>query len=141
MNSVDIYLHFDGNSEKAMNFYKSIFGGEFIAITRYKDVPGKEKLSDADKEKLIHVSLKLTEHSTLMATDWLDGMEDRFVPGSNFQICLNTESEKEADKLFAALSAGGKTEMPMNRTFWGAYFGMCADQFGIRWMINFAQTK
>jgi len=72
MHSVDVYLHFNGNCETAMNFYRTVFGGEFIALQRYKDVPGNEKLNEADKEKLIHISLKLTGHATLMATDRLD---------------------------------------------------------------------
>jgi len=141
MHSVDVYLHFNGNCETAMNFYRTVFGGEFIALQRYKDVPGNEKLNEADKEKLIHISLKLTGHATLMATDRLDRMDDKVVPGNNFHICLNAENEKEANKLFEALSSDGKTEMPMSRTFWGAYFGMCVDRFGIKWMINFSQNK
>lgn len=140
MKNVDIYLHFNGNCEAAMNFYKKVFGGEFITVQRYKDVPGGEKCSDEDKERLIHISLKLTEYTTLMASDVLANMDDA-VMGSNYHICLNTESEKEADKLFNALTADGKIEMPMNRTFWGAYFGMCLDKFGVKWMINFTLTK
>ena len=141
MQSVDVYLHFNGDAGKAMNFYRKVFGGEFIAAQRYGDVPGNEKFSDADKEKFVHISLKLCAHATLMATDILAKMDDQVVPGNNFHICLNTESEKEADKLFDALSTEGKIEMPMSRTFWGAYFGMCLDPFGIKWMINFSQTK
>jgi PhnB protein len=141
MDSVDIYLHFHGNAETAMNFYRKVFGGEFIAVQRYGDQPGHEKLSPEDKQKLIHISLRLSAHTTLMATDFLAKMDEGVVPGNNFHICLNAGSEKEADKLFEALSSGGKIEMPMNKMFWGAYFGMCLDSFGIKWMINFSQPK
>lgn len=141
MKNVDVYLHFNGNSEKAMNFYKKVFGGNFIAVQRYADVPGSEKMSDEDKEKMIHISLKLTDTTTLMASDIITKMEDGIQFGSHFHICLQAASEKEADKLFAALSEDGKIEMPMSNTFWGAYFGMCLDQFDVRWMVNYSEPK
>ena len=141
MKSVDVYLHFNGNSEKAMNFYKRVFGGDFIAVQRYSDVPGSEKMSDEDKNKMIHISLKLTETTTLMASDIVTKMDDSVQFGSNFHICLQAGSEKEADKLFAGLSEEGKIEMPMSNTFWGAYFGMCLDRFGIKWMVNYTEPK
>ncbi|HYE21978.1 MAG TPA: VOC family protein [Verrucomicrobiae bacterium] len=141
MKNIDIYLHFHGNSEKAMNFYKKVFGGEFINIQRYKDVPGSEKMSDEDKEKMIHIALKFSEHTTLMASDVVTKMEGPINFGNNYHICLQASNEKEADKLFNALSDEGKIEMPMNKTFWGAYFGMCVDKFGIQWMINYTNSK
>jgi PhnB protein len=141
MQNIDIYLHFNGNSEEAFSFYKSVFGGEFIAVQRYKDVPGSEKMSADDREKMIHISLKLTHGTTLMASDTFskDGHELKF--GNNFHICIQAETEKEADRIFNALSDEGKIEMPMNKTFWGAYFGMCQDKFGILWMISFTYPQ
>lgn len=141
MKNVDFYLHFNGNSETAMTFYKKVFGGEFLAVQRYKDMPGSEKMAEADREKMIHISLKITEGVTLMASDVVTKMDESVRFGNNYHLCLQADSQKEADKLFNALSENGRIEMPMNKTFWGAYFGMCIDQFGVQWMINFAEIK
>ena len=137
MRGTDIYLHFKGNSQEAFSFYKSIFGGEFITAQRFKDVPGGEKMNPETQEKMIHISLKISPHTTLMATDMMGNDENELKFGNNIHICLQTDSEKEADKLFDSLSKDGKIEMPMNKTFWGAYFGMCQDKFGILWMISY----
>jgi PhnB protein len=131
------YLNFMGNTEQAMTFYKSVLGGEFTIFQRFKDVPGGEKMSADDQEKIIHISLTIGNHTTIMATDALESMDQKLVAGNNFHICIHTENETEADKIFEALSKGGEIEMPMNKTFWGAYFGMCRDKFGIYWMINY----
>lgn len=141
MKNVDLYLHFNGDCEKAMNFYKAIFGGEFITVQRYKDVPGSEKMSEEDKEKMMHISLRISAGVILMASDTVTKMTDRVSFGNNYHICLHAGSEKEADKLFAALSEDGVIEMPMNKTFWGAYFGMCIDKFRIQWMISYSYDK
>lgn len=136
MQGTDIYLHFSGNSLEAFTFYKTIFGGEFITAQRFKDVPGSDKMSPENQERMMHISLRLTPHTILMATDRFDENNDlKF--GNNFHICLQADSEKEADKLFQSLAKGGRIEMPMNKTFWGAYFGMCEDKFGVLWMINY----
>ena len=140
MRNVDFYLHFNGTSEKAMSFYKKVFGGEFIAVQRYKDVPGSEKMPIENREKIIHMSLKIADGTTIMASDIVTD-EERILFGNNYHICLQAANEKEADRLFAHFSEGGRIEMPMNRTFWGAYFGMCIDQFGVQWMINCSDTK
>jgi PhnB protein len=137
MQGTDIYLHFKGNSEEAFSFYRSIFGGEFIVAQRYREVPGGDKMNEADQEKMMHISLKITPNTTLMGSD-LVGNGNDLVVGNNIHICLQADHEKEADKLFSALSKGGKIEMPMNKTFWGAYFGMCQDKFGLLWMINYS---
>jgi len=136
MKNVDIYLNFNGNCGEAFDFYKTVFGGEFIAAQKYGDVPGGEKMPVADRQKFIHISLAIAPHTSLMGTDIVGIDRPEAVFGSNFHICLQAASEKEADKLFAALSLQGKIEMPMNKTFWGAYFGMCQDPFGIHWMIS-----
>jgi PhnB protein len=135
------YLHFNGKAGEAMHFYKSIFGGEFIIYSRYAEMAGAEKLSPEEQERFIHISLAIGDVQTIMASDNLDAMHDRVTPGSNFHICIQTESEKEADKLFKELSKNGEVEMPMNRTFWGAYFGMCRDQFEVKWMINYTPNQ
>lgn len=141
MRNMTPYLHFPGNSEEVMTFYKSVLGGEFSSFQRYKDVPGAEKMSSKDQEKLIHVSLQVSNSITIMATDSLESMDQRLEAGNNFHICLHTESEGETDRLFEGLSKGGKVEMPLNKTFFGSYFGMCRDKFGIQWMINFTYNQ
>jgi PhnB protein len=138
MISANPYLHFMGNTAEAMNFYKSIFGGEFITFARFKDVPGGEKMSPEEQEMIIHASLPLGK-TVLMATDMLESMEHKIIEGNNFHICINTESEDEADKLFEKLARDGVIEMAMNKTFWGAYFGMCRDRFNVRWMISYSK--
>jgi len=129
------YLNFMGNTEEAMRFYKSVLGGKLF-ISRYGDVPGGEKMSAKEQGLVIHASLTFGQDSLIMATDALESMGQKLIFGNNFFICQNMESEAEADKVFAAMSAGGKVIMPMNKTFWGAYFGMCSDKYGVQWMIN-----
>jgi len=141
MLKVNPYLHFMGKTEEAMNFYKSVFGGEFSIFQRYKDMAGGEKMSEGDQEKMIHISLPIGKGNVLMASDNLESMGHEVKTGDNFHICIHTENEKETDKLFKALSANGKIEMPLNKTFWGAYFGMCRDKFGIQWMISYDQPQ
>ncbi len=131
------YLNFNGNTEEAMNFYRSVFGTEFTALHRFKDSPGFEKMPKHEQDKIMHASLPLTKNNVLMATDVLGSMGQKLTMGNNFYICLHTESEKETEKLFLGLSAGGKIEMPLNQTFWGAYCGMCRDKFGVQWMITY----
>lgn len=140
MLNLNPYLHFKGNTEIAMNFYKSVFGGEFSIFSRFGDVPGGEKMSAHDQEKLIHVSLPVGGN-VIMATDMLETMGQSLITGNNFHICINAETEGEVDRLFKELSQGGSVEMPLNKTFWGAYFGMCRDKFGIQWMINYTSAS
>ena len=139
MQAFNPYLHFMGNTEEAMRFYKTVFGGEFILFHRFKDVPGGEKMAAEDQEKIIHISLAINKDITIMATDALASMGQQLTAGNNFHIHMQADSEAEADKIFNALSTGGKIDMPMNKTFFGAYFGMCQDRFGIYWMINFTE--
>jgi PhnB protein len=141
MISINPYLNFAGNTEEALNFYKSVFGGEFIALQRFKDIPGNEKLSANEQEKIMHVSLPLGKDNMIMATDTLESMGQTLSPGNNFYICISSESEEETDRLFKGLSAGGKIEMPLAKTFWGAYFGMCVDKFKVQWMISYEKGK
>jgi PhnB protein len=141
MVSFNTYLHFMGNTEEAMNFYKSVMGGEFSIFQRYKDVPGGEKMPQHDQEKIIHASLSFGNGHTIMATDTLESMEQKLTLGNNFHICVHVKSESEADRIFKGLSAGGKIDMPLNKTFWGAYFGMLVDKFGIPWMINYSYNQ
>jgi PhnB protein len=135
------YLNFAGNTEEAFRFYKSVFGGEFVGLTRFKDIPEGAKLSPAEKEKIMHVSLPIGKGTVLMATDALESMGHTLKPGNNYNISIEAESKEEAKKLYDKLSDGGKIEQPLQDTFWGAYFGMFADRFGTRWMINYTYPK
>src|SRR6188768_1784731 len=130
MRNINPYLHFNGAAEEAMTFYKSVLGGAFTIFQRYKEVPGGEKMPAADQERVIHISLQVSASITIMASDTMGTLDD-YQKGTNFHICLHTDSETENEKLFDALSKGGQIEMPLNKTFWGAYFGMFRDKFGI----------
>jgi PhnB protein len=137
MVTLNPYLNFPGNTEEAFNFYKSVFGGEFITLQRFKDTPEGDRASAEDKDKIMHVSLPIGKGNILMATDAVDSMGHKLIPGNNFYLSLNTESEEETKKIFNTLSAGGKVTMPLDKTFWGAYFGMLTDKFGVQWMVNY----
>lgn len=141
MQTINVYFNFLGNSEEAMNFYKSVFGGEFTIFTRFKDLPGNEKIPGHEQDKLMHVSLTTKNGTIIMATDLLESMEQKCEPGSCVNLCIQADSEEEVDKLFKDLSKGGKVDMPLNKTFWGAYFGMCKDKFGVSWMINYVYPQ
>ncbi len=137
MVTLNPYLNFNGKTEEAFNFYKSVFGGEFTTFQRFKDTPQAGKMSKEDGEKMMHVALPIGRGNVLMATDALESMGQKLTEGNNFYISLQTESREETERLFNGLSAGGKIEMPLADAFWGAYFGMFKDKFGIQWMVNF----
>lgn len=139
MPKLNPYLNFNGNTEEAFNFYKSVFGGEFTMVMRFKDTQHGEKMSEEDKEKIMHISLPVGKDSILMASDASGSMGHNLQVGNNFYISMNTDSREEADRLFNGLSAGGNIEMAMTDTFWGDYFGMFKDKFGTQWMISFHQ--
>jgi len=124
-----------------MNFYRSILGGEFTVFGRFRDVPGAENMNPEDQKKIMHISLTTKNGTVIMATDSLESMGQQVSFGNNVHLCIQAESETEVDKLFIALSAGGKVEMPVNKTFWGAYFGMCQDKYGVQWMINYTYNQ
>lgn len=139
MATVQTYLNFNGNCEEAFNFYKSVFGGEFTYLGRFSEMPlqeGMPPMSEADQNKIMHVGLPIGS-TVLMGSDIGGEWAPAFLQGNNFSISINPESKEEADQLFNGLSAGGQITMPMADTFWGAYFGMFTDKFGINWMINF----
>lgn len=143
MAQVNPYITFNGSCEAAFNFYKSVFGGEFPYIGKFKDMPPQEgkTLSAADGEKVMHVSLPISNETTLMGSDTGGEWASNFKEGNNISISINAESEEEAKKIFSGLSAGGRVTMPLEKTFWGALFGMFTDQFGINWMINYDYEK
>jgi PhnB protein len=142
------YLSFAGNTEEVFNFYKSAFGGEFSSIMRWKDMPAGGPansetdcpggISESDADKIMHISLPVG-HTVLMGSDAPSQM-DGLKAGNNFNIAINTSNQEEADKIFNALSPGGKVLMPMAKAFWGSYFGMCTDKYGTQWMIGYDES-
>ncbi|HZJ61200.1 MAG TPA: VOC family protein [Chitinophagaceae bacterium] len=143
MTTVNVYLTFNGNCEEAFNFYKSVFGGEFPYIGRYKDMPPQEgqKMDNKDAEKIMHVSLAISKETVLMGSDTGGEWASSYSQGNNFSISINTDKKAEADRLFNGLSSGGQVTMPMNKTFWGDYFGMFTDKFGVNWMVSFNEAQ
>jgi PhnB protein len=134
---VNPYLNFNGNTEEAFNFYRSVFGGEFSGLMRFKDAPVGDKMSPEDQQKIMHIALPVGNGVVLMATDFVESMGQVIKPGNNFSMCINATSDEEAQRFFNGLSVGGNIETPYKKEFWGAYFGMFTDKFGMRWMINF----
>lgn len=142
MASVSIYLNFDGKTEAAFEFYKSVFGTEYMGgIRRFGEMPPDENmppLPEEAKNQVLHVSLPLVGGFYLMGSDAPRSMGFQVNMGNNMHINLQTDSREQTDKLFAALSEGGVVSMPLQDTFWGAYYGSFTDKFGIHWMVNYA---
>lgn len=134
---VSCYLNFDGKAEEAMKFYKSVLGGEFEGpINYFSEIPGME-LPEDEKNRVMHVTLKLNDHYKIMASDTSPSMGHTWIKGNHNHISLHPDSKEEGERVFKGLSAGGKVEMEYQSTFWGAYFGSFEDKFGIGWMINY----
>jgi uncharacterized glyoxalase superfamily protein PhnB/uncharacterized protein YndB with AHSA1/START domain len=138
---VSTYLNFPGNTEDAFNFYKKVFGTEFLGkgIQRFGDIPpqeGQPPMSETDKKLIIHVELPILGGHIIMATDAPESMGFKVEYGNNMFINLEPATRKETKKLFEALSDGGKITMELQDMFWGAYFGTCIDKYGINWMLN-----
>jgi PhnB protein len=141
MATLNPYLNFMGTTEQAFLFYKSVFGGEFLGLQRFKDTPEADRLPAADQEKIMHVALPIGNGNMLMGTDTLESMGHQLTQGNNFYLSISADSIAEADRLFEGLSAGGTVSMPMEKAFWGDYFGMCTDPFGVQWMISYALAQ
>ena len=144
MATINPYIHFNGNTEAAFNFYKSVFGGEFARVMRYKDVSQMEgcdgmQVAENDLEKIMHIALPVGNDDVLMANDVLESM-GKVSEINNFSLSVSADSKEDAERIFNGLAEGGKVEMPLNDTFWGAYFGMFEDKFGIRWMVSYDQN-
>lgn len=137
--SLSTYLTFDGNCRDAFEFYRSVFGGDFHVLSTFADGPADVEVAESEKNKVMHVSLPIGD-SVLMGSD-NSSYGPALQVGNNFSLSASAESRVQGDQLLAALSAGGTVTMPMEETFWGAYFGMCTDQFGINWMVVHEQTS
>lgn len=142
MARVSTYLNFPRSTEAAFLFYRSVFESEFSGpIARFKDIPAdpnQPPMADDDKNLVMHVELPILAGHVLMGTDAPESMGFTITPGNNVYINLEPDTRSETERLFKALSDGGKIEMPLQEMFWGGYFGSLVDQFGIRWMFNCA---
>ena len=134
--AVNPYLNFAGNTLEAFEFYRSVFGGEFPMVLRYRDFPDNMGASGANADKIAHIALPVGP-GMLMGTDVIGGQVASFNPGNNTYIVLAPDSAAEAKKLFDGLAAGGKTEMPLQATEWAEQYGICIDRFGVQWMVNY----
>lgn len=135
---INPHINFNGNAEEAFNFYKSVFGGEFATIVRFKDISTSEYLvAENEANKIMHIALPIGKN-ILMANDVPESMGPVNENENRSKIFVSAESREEADKLFNGLSAGGTVEVPMDDSPWGSYFGMFRDKFGIEWMVDFS---
>lgn len=142
MATINTYLTFMGNTEEAFNFYKSVFGTEFVGgIRRFGDMPDNDLMSKEDKQKVMHVGLPIGPGNFLMGTDALESKGQSLTFGNNYTISISPESKEEATNLFNGLSSGGTITSPLEDTFWGAYFGAFTDKFGVQWMVNYLSTN
>ena len=134
---INPYINFNGNAEEAFTFYKSVFGGEFAKVMRFKDLANSEfPVSEKEKNKIMHIALPIGQN-ILMANDVPESMGTVNENENRSKISISAESREEADKLFNGLSEDGQVEFPMSESPWGSYFGMFRDKYGIEWMVDF----
>ncbi len=145
MPTINAYLNFNGNCLQAFEFYKSVFGGEFEFLGKFKDMPQDIQncppLSESEGEKIMHVRLPVSTETCLMGSDVGGSEGSKLVSGNNFSLSINTHSKEETDILFNKLAINANIIMPLAETFWGAYFGMLIDQFGVHWQVNYDLPK
>jgi PhnB protein len=142
MAQIHPHINFNGSAEEAFNFYKSVFGGTFAKIIRFKDLSNTEHpLAESEANKIMHIALPIG-NTSLMANDVPDFLGRVNENENRSKIFVSAESKEEADKIFNGLSAGGTVEMPIDDSPWGSYFAMFRDKYGIEWMVEFdANTK
>ena len=138
MAQINPYIHFNGNAEEAFTFYKSVFGGEFAMVMRFKDleIPGSIA-SENEANKIMHIALPIGKHDVLMGSDTPEALGVHMLNETRSKISISAGSKAEADSLYHGLSEGGQVEMPIGDSPWGSYFGMFRDKFGIEWMVDF----
>ena len=138
---INPHINFNGNAEEAFTFYKSVFGGEFAKIIRFKDLAGGGfKVAEKEKNKIMHIALPIGNGSVLMGNDVPEIMGRTNENENRSKIVITAETKKEADKLFNGLSAGGEIEGPIGDSSWGTYFGCFRDKYGIEWIVDFAEN-
>lgn len=138
MQAVNPYLNFKGNTEEAFRHYRSVFGGDFAMLVRFKDFGDAMGVPASDADRIAHIALPLGNGAMLMGTDVVGSRGDSLTVGNNFYVMLNPDSSEETVRLFGGLAAGGRVEMPLQRTEWAEQYGSCVDRFGVQWMISYA---
>lgn len=139
MATINPYINFNGNAEEAFTFYKSVFGGEFGTIMRFKDLASAEfPVPESEADKILRITLPIGGN-VLVANDVPEAMGPVSENENRSKIAVSTESREEADRIFAGLTEGAAIEMPMSDSPWGTYFGMFRDKYGIEWTIEFNQ--
>lgn len=143
MEKLNPYLTFPGTCEEAFNFYRSVFGGEFSYVGRYGDIPSDEGpiIPEYKMNKIMHIVLPLGDKTVLMGSDCDDGWCPEVVPGNNVSLSINAESKEQADRLFESLCSEGKITVQIGDVFWGSYYGMCTDKYGVTWIVNYAKPE
>jgi len=137
MITINPYINFNGNAEEAFGFYKSVFGGEFSRVARFKDLSNPEfPVDEKDANKIMHIALPIGKN-TLMGNDVPESMGRTNENENRSKISISVDSKEDADRIFRGLSAGGKVEMPIGNSPWNSYFGMFRDKYGIEWMVEF----
>ena len=143
MKSINPYLSFNGNAEEAFNFYKSVFGGEFTSLRRFKDIKNEErkaKLKKEEMEWIVNVVLPVGNNMVLAGSDAPE-FTGAVKFGDSVYISITTESKEETEKLFKGLSEGGKIEMELKDTDWGSYHAVFQDKFGFGWVLSYNYQK
>lgn len=137
MTAINPYINFNGNAEEAFTFYKSIFGGDFETVVRFKDLQSSEfPVADKDADKIMRITLPIGEN-IIIANDIPEVLGRVNENENRSKIAVSTETRAEADGIFTGLADGGAIEMPMNDSPWGTYFGMLRDKYGIEWTVEF----
>ncbi len=139
--TINAYLSFNGNCEEAFSFYKSVFRREFTNVSRYKEIHSDKPLSEEEGNKIMHISLGITDDIELMGTDIPELVDDNVTKGKTITLSVMPKDEKETERIFKELSEGGKIEMDLQETFWADLFGSFTDKFGIAWRINYGNGK
>ena len=138
MRTINPWINFNGNAEEAFTFYKSVFGGEFTKIVRFKDISSAEfPIPEKEAQKIMYIALPIGKHNVLKANDVPEFMGRVNEEENRSKISVSAESREEADKIFNGLSAGGNVEGPIGDSPWGSYAGMFRDKYGIEWMVEF----
>src|SRR5689334_5382246 len=138
MARINPHVNFNGNAEEAFTFYKSVFGGEFTKIIRFKDLASAEfRVEKREENKIMHIALPIGKNNMLMANDVPEGMGRTNENEHRSKIVISAESKEEADKLFNGLSVGGQIEGPIGDSSWGPYFACFRDKYGIEWIVEF----
>jgi len=139
MTRLHSYLNFAGNAEEAFNLYRSVFGGEFSSVVRFKDFPIEGvSIPEKNQDKIMHIALPIGGDDILMASDTL---HRELVQGNNAYVSVHPTSKEEADRIFKALSEGAEIEMPIADQVWGGYYGALKDKFGVMWMVNYSPPR